>query len=541
MKQTFEEFIPPKSNSVIEFVGETADESDIFLNKEKFLLINPACKYTVSRNLEVDIKNADSVILTPSLFENITAAKLSDIINEIYKNLNDNTQVIFAIDNVAFGDNITALLNGQSPTVKTLIGVQELAKIIESSNLKLMKVLKIFRNTVVNKNLIELSKNELNIANYVISAVKKSTEIKKTLIQSYLGEVLVCASIRVLQANRFIATDAGIEITSADTKKPLNLYPPAAYDKKIFINQRVSFPTVEKGIEIFNKLVERNYLMVEEMDDHPILWQKQYEYTQFINFIACHALQTSTKPLAEFFRQFNPHTRVFENQLKRLPPARDFAAEAAQNKPVTIFFGALNRDKDIGEVLPAINKIAEEYGNKIAFKIIAKTELFDIIESTNKIMIGKKEIYNGQYVSYEEYEQALSSSDIALLPLKDNIFNRAKSDLKFIESAGCGVAVLASPTVYFESIEDGKTGLIYHDINEFYNKLKFLIDNPEKRHEMAENAYNYVKNNRLLSQHYEERIDWYNELLARLPELTAETYKRIELLRSNGAAAFGGF
>ena len=47
------------------------------------------------------------------------------------------------------------------------------------------------------------------------------------------------------------------------------------------------------------------------------------------------------------------------------------------------------------------------------------------------------------------------------------------------------------------------------------------------RRKVAEEAYSYVKHQRLMSQHYEERLDWYRELLARLPELTAEAERRI--------------
>ena len=45
---------------------------------------------------------------------------------------------------------------------------------------------------------------------------------------------------------------------------------------------------------------------------------------------------------------------------------------------------------------------------------------------------------------------------------------------------------------------------------------------------VAESAYAYVKRERLMSQHYQERLEWYCELLTRLPELTAEAAKRIE-------------
>ena len=143
-------------------------------------------------------------------------------------------------------------------------------------------------------------------------------------------------------------------------------------------------------------------------------------------------------------------------------------------------------------------------------------------------MVGDTRIYDGQFVPYEKYEQTLYTSDIALLPLQDNKFNRAKSDLKFIECAACGTAVLASPVVYSDVIKDGENGFIFYDMKEFAQKLEILIKNRDKRREMATAAYEYVKHNRLMSQHYEERLDWYKELFAKLPELTAEVQARID-------------
>ena len=69
--------------------------------------------------------------------------------------------------------------------------------------------------------------------------------------------------------------------------------------------------------------------------------------------------------------------------------------------------------------------------------------------------------------SYDRYHELLDAADIALLPLEPTRFNQHKSDLKFIECAAHGVAVLASPTVYDRTINDGETGLIYHSIAEF--------------------------------------------------------------------------
>jgi glycosyltransferase involved in cell wall biosynthesis len=108
-----------------------------------------------------------------------------------------------------------------------------------------------------------------------------------------------------------------------------------------------------------------------------------------------------------------------------------------------------------------------------------------------------------------------------------------KSDLKFLECAGHGVAVLASPTVYDRSLVDGTTGLLYRSVEEFELKLRQAIANSEFRRTLAANAYEWVKHNRLLSQHYRQRYEWYLEMRDRLPELNAALRDRVPQLFKN--------
>ncbi|MBR6342742.1 MAG: glycosyltransferase family 1 protein, partial [Selenomonadaceae bacterium] len=113
-------------------------------------------------------------------------------------------------------------------------------------------------------------------------------------------------------------------------------------------------------------------------------------------------------------------------------------------------------------------------------------------------------------------------------PLQDTVFNRGKSDLKFVESAAAGTVAIASPTVYEKTVEDGKTGFIYRDARQFRDILLRLIEGRPLRRKVMEAAYDYVKHNRLLCQHYEERMDWYKELLAKRDELDKSLWKRVE-------------
>jgi len=522
---TFETFIPARSKAVLELTGDAP--KDFETSREKFMEIQPDCKYTVAAQVDGVKGSFDAILIQSPLIGTLNQKNLVALMKKIAERLKPRGTLIFTLDNIGNADNLTALLEGKPPKFKVTLTRDELKDAIEAAGLNVLRSLNAGRGTQVKRQLAELAKTELAVFVYIFTACK-SRPPKKTLIQTLVGESTVCAPIRVHMPNAFFMTDPNVFIVSSPVGKPYKLFDKDQFEERIFINQRMSFPSFAVGLDFFNVLREKEILFISEMDDHPILWEDDYKRTEWINFRAVHAIQTSTPYLADFLRQFNPHVTVFANHLRRLPPPRDFDAEFKQRKPITIFFGALNRDGDFLELVPTLNKFAKQYGNKLAFKILARQNLFDALDTPNKSFVGDLKQYDGQFVSYDTYEAAIRSSDIALLPLRDNEFNRAKSDLKFIECAANGCVVLASPTVYADVVEEGITGFIYRDGREFANKLNTLIRNRNMRREVAEAAYSYVRYERLMSQHYEERLDWYRELLARLPELTAEAQARVE-------------
>ena len=80
---------------------------------------------------------------------------------------------------------------------------------------------------------------------------------------------------------------------------------------------------------------------------------------------------------------------------------------------------------------------------------------------------------------YDTYMALLGQCEISFMPLEDTPFNRAKSDLKFIEAGACRVASLASHIVYADSIEDGHTGLLFRNAEELRDRLLRLVAMPE--------------------------------------------------------------
>lgn len=521
---TFETFIPARAKSVLELIGDAPD--DFETSRKNFQEIQPDCKYIVAEDWTKVKGLFDAILVQSPLIGTLSPKRLVSLIKKIAALLNENGTLIFTLDNIGHAENINAIMEGKPPKFRVTLTRDELTNAIEDAGLTVLRSLNAGRGVQVKRQLAEMTKTELAVFVYIFTAYK-SEPPKKTLIQTLIGESTVCAPIRVHMPNTFFMTDPNVFVVSSPVGKPYRLYEQEQFDERIFINQRMCFPSFAVGLDFFNILRKKGILFVSEMDDHPILWEDDYEKTAWINFRSVHAIQTSTPYLADFLQQFNPHVKVFPNHLRRLPPPRDFDKEFKAKRQTTIFFGALNRDGDFMELVPILNRFAKQYGNKLAFKILARENLFEALETKNKSYVGDPKTYDGQFIPYDQYEAAIRSSDIALLPLRDNEFNRAKSDLKFIESAANGAVALASPVVYSSVIKDGETGFIYRNGREFISKLNTLIKNKNLRRKVAAEAYSYVRHERLMSQHYEERLDWYRELLAKLPELTAEAEARI--------------
>jgi glycosyltransferase involved in cell wall biosynthesis len=172
--------------------------------------------------------------------------------------------------------------------------------------------------------------------------------------------------------------------------------------------------------------------------------------------------------------------------------------------------------------MPSINRILTEYQDRVRVKVIHDRRFFKELKTERKQFEPT--------CSYDRYHAILRTCDVAILPLNPTRFNGMKSDLKFIECAGHGVTVLASPTVYGQSIVDGKTGYIYNSVEEFETKLHEIVGNTQLRRQIAANAYEWVRDNRLLSQHYRQRHEWYLEMRDRLPELNEALRSRLPQL-----------
>lgn len=125
---------------------------------------------------------------------------------------------------------------------------------------------------------------------------------------------------------------------------------------------------------------------------------------------------------------------------------------------------------------------------------------------------GDRWFHHPGTVAYDTFPKFYASLgiDIAIAPLVDNPFNRAKSNIKFLEAAMLGIPMVASDVKPYQDIEHGKTGYLASSPSQFKKYLKWLIENEEKRREIGNNAKQYVLDNWTIDKFlpkYEELFD----------------------------------
>lgn len=151
--------------------------------------------------------------------------------------------------------------------------------------------------------------------------------------------------------------------------------------------------------------------------------------------------------------------------------------------------GSITHNEDFELILPVLTKIMDENDN-VYLKIVG---LLDVPECLKKY---EDRLLSAPFVDWQSLPEIIASIDINLAPLKQSIFNEAKSENKWVEAALCKVVTVASKVGAFEKmVVDEKTGLLCNNADEWYIKLTKAIQDKEYRSLLAENAYKYVMKN----------------------------------------------
>ena len=268
---TFETFIPARAKTVLELTGEVSD--DFETTEKNFMEVQPECNYMVAENL-TDLKGLfDAILVHSPLIGKLSNEKLVALIKKIAARLKPNGTLIFTLDNIGHADNLSAILEGKPPKFKVTLTHDELSDAIEDAGLSVLRSLNAGRATQVKKQIADVAQTELSVFVYIFTATKNLPP-KKTLVQTLIGESTVCAPSRVHMPNAFFMAEPNIFIVSSPVGKPYRLFDKDQFDERIFINQRMCFPSFAVGLDFLRSCARRRYFLSRKWTTTPFFGRK---------------------------------------------------------------------------------------------------------------------------------------------------------------------------------------------------------------------------------------------------------------------------
>ncbi len=208
---------------------------------------------------------------------------------------------------------------------------------------------------------------------------------------------------------------------------------------------------------------------------------------QILKFVD--AVTVTTEELANIYRKFNKNVYVLPNSI-----------DLSSWRPVKIlkdgmvrvtWHGGCSHYDDLLEIKPVFETVTKNH--KSVKLEICGHEFKGVFKNINSNQYS----YHGWVpTEVHPYKQALLNADIAVIPLKDDLFNRCKSAIKWIEYSSLQIPCVArNIPPYSEVIEHGETGFLYNDNSECEMYLEELINDPAMRARVGKKAYHYVTEN----------------------------------------------
>jgi glycosyltransferase involved in cell wall biosynthesis len=240
-------------------------------------------------------------------------------------------------------------------------------------------------------------------------------------------------------------------------------------------------------------------------------WDITHEKEKIVEFFLKQAdlVIVTTPYLKERFSAYNQNIQIIPNMLDdRLLCNRTTSSGINKNEVITIgYMGTFTHDADLLLVLPAIKMILERYKGHVKFQLLGVSgdegTQHLLREIDCEILTIPSE--NVEYTKFMPWFTSSTNWDIAIAPLRDTLFTRAKSDIKFLDYCAIEAAGIFSNVVaYSQSVVNLKNGILVDDNpEEWYAAMVRLIEDVNLRKFIQINEVEYLNQQRLVTKNIE--------------------------------------
>lgn len=198
--------------------------------------------------------------------------------------------------------------------------------------------------------------------------------------------------------------------------------------------------------------------------------------------IESHGVITTTEYLKNHYQKWNKKVHVAPNCI-------DFDMwdqyKTHSNEKIRIgWIGGDTHQGDLKMVKDALYAILDKYPNVEVYIICGNPPAWEKHDRLNLV---------ATWASIMDYPKMVKdfSFDIGIVPLKDNYFNRGKSNLKYLEYSACKIPTVASNVEPFR--KDFAGILTENSDDEWINSISKLVEDQDYRLQMGSDGYLNVK------------------------------------------------
>lgn len=169
-----------------------------------------------------------------------------------------------------------------------------------------------------------------------------------------------------------------------------------------------------------------------------------------------------------------------------------------ESRKVISWRGGATHHADMAPFLPAIERVAKEFSDW-------DWHFFGYPHWEIDRIIPTDQLHHHQWNGLSTYmwDLAHTKPAIHIVPLEDNVFNRCKSNLAWIEATCAGATTLGPRWEEW----DGRGGFTFSDSESFEYVLRSLISKPESRQSGLNKSRETISENLLLSNVNQRRME----------------------------------
>jgi GT2 family glycosyltransferase/glycosyltransferase involved in cell wall biosynthesis len=249
-------------------------------------------------------------------------------------------------------------------------------------------------------------------------------------------------------------------------------------------------------------------------EEHPDRQSQHYIESLLPMMQALHQadLVTTTTPILQsWLSAYNKNVSLLPNYFDdNLWQLRKPELDDVQKKPLIIgYMGSESHIPDIEYIAPVLLELLNDDQHDLMFYFWGAKPPVSMANYPQVKWIPAVSYIYTDFAAYFQTQYA----DIFIAPLVDNLFNRAKSPLKFFEYSALGApGVYSNLETFNQAITHNHDGFLASSLEEWHESLTNLIENPELRYEVAQNAQETIKNKWLLSRNANQWRQIYHQI-----------------------------